>query len=159
MRYHASYLEDLRCIRTALSGWEALKGRTILVTGASGLIGSAVVDVLAQMNIDNADENGRIEILAAGRNREGMERRFGDRMGSGNITYYPFDALQPLSPEQYPDPLPDYLIHAAGNANPAVYGSHPVQTMMTTILGTQSVLQMAATKPGSRVLYVSSSEV
>lgn len=159
MRYHTSYLEDLRCVRSALSGWEALKGRTILVTGASGLIGSAVVDVVAQMNIDNADQNGQIRILAAGRSREGMEKRFGDRMESGNISYYPFDALQPLPPEQYPDPLPDYLIHAAGNANPAVYGSHPVQTMMTTILGTQSVLEMAEEKPGSRVLYVSSSEV
>ena len=156
MKYHASYLEDLQRVRSAVRGWEDLKGRTVLVTGASGLIGSAVVDILSQINMD---ENAGIGILAAGRSSEGMERRFGDRMVNGNIRYFPFDALQALSPERYPDPLPDYLIHAAGNANPALYGSRPLLTMMTTILGTQSVLQMAAAKPGSRVLYVSSSEV
>lgn len=156
MNYHVSYLEDLRRVRNILPDWKSLRGKTVLVTGASGLIGSAVVDLLAQMNID---EEAKIAILAAGRSREGMEGRFGDRMEAGGIRYYPFDALQALAPDQYPDPLPDFLIHAAGNANPALYGSHPVQTMMTTILGTQSVLHMAAGKAGSRVLYVSSSEV
>lgn len=156
MKYHKSYLEDLKLVGSSLDGWEALKGKTVLVTGASGLIGSAVADVLVQLNIN---EKAGITILAAGRSREGMEKRFGDRMAEGNIRYYPFDALKALAPEQYPDPLPDYLIHAAGNANPALYGSHPVQTMMTTILGTQSVLKMAAEKSGSRLVYVSSSEV
>lgn len=156
MKYHASYLEDLRRVKSSLPGWEILKGKTVLVTGASGLIGSAVVDVLSQLNIE---DSAGITILAAGRSGRGMKDRFGDRMERGKIRYYSFDALSDVRPEQYPDPLPDYLIHAAGNANPALYGSRPVQTMMTTILGTQTILRMAAARPGSRVVYVSSSEV
>lgn len=156
MKYHASYLEDLRRVKDSLPGWETLKGKTVLVTGASGLIGSAVVDVLSQLNIE---ENAGITILAAGRSGHGMKERFGDRMEKGKIHYYFFDALSDVSQDRYPDPLPDYLIHAAGNANPALYGSRPVQTMMTSILGTQTILRMAAARPGSRVVYVSSSEV
>ena len=43
MKYHVSYLEDLRRVGKSVSGWENLKGKTVLITGASGLIGSAVV--------------------------------------------------------------------------------------------------------------------
>lgn len=156
MKYHESYLEDLKKVGSSVDGLKDMRGKTVLVTGASGLIGSAVVDVLAQFNMD---EQAGITILAAGRSGKGMEDRFGERMAEGNIRYYPFDALKTLTPEQFPDPLPDYLIHAAGNANPSLYGSHPAQTMLTTIVGTKSVLQIAAAKPGSRLVYVSSSEV
>ena len=64
MKYHASYLEDLRRVGKSVRRWKNLKGKTVLITGASGLIGSAIVDVLAQLNMD---ERAGITILAAGR--------------------------------------------------------------------------------------------
>ena len=61
MNYHESYVEDLRRIRAAVPDWRRLCGRCVLITGATGLIGSAVVDFLAQCNID---EGAEIRILA-----------------------------------------------------------------------------------------------
>lgn len=156
MKYHNSYLADLRSLREAVPAWEKLAGSTVLVTGATGLIGSAVVDFLAQCNMD---AGAGIRILAAGRSRERTKARFAGRMQEGGIRFFPFDALGVPAAGRHPDPAPDFFVHAAGNANPALYGSHPAQTMMTTILGTYRLLEMAAGLPGSRFLFVSSSEV
>ena len=156
MNYHESYVEDLRRIRAAVPDWRRLCGRCVLITGATGLIGSAVVDFLAQCNID---EGAEIRILAGGRSRDRVLARFAGRAEAGKISFFYYDALNPSGPEDYPDPLPAFIVHAAGNANPGLYGTVPAQTMMTTILGTRTLLDMAAAAEGSRFLFVSSSEV
>lgn len=153
MYYHPSYIEDLRTLRKNVPGLEMLRGETILVTGATGLIGSAIVDFLTQMNID---EDACIRILAAGRDERRLQKRF-----SGRICpeFFPFEAAALLREEEWPQTLPKYIIHAAGSANPAMYSSHPVDTMMTTICGMRSMLSLAAARKDSRLLFVSSSEV
>ena len=43
---HPLYQEDLRRILKADLPWEALNGRSLLISGATGLIGSCLVDAL-----------------------------------------------------------------------------------------------------------------
>ena len=58
------WLSDLDLSIASLPSLSRLNGKTVLVTGAGGLICSAVVDVLIRYN---ETQNGSIKILAAGR--------------------------------------------------------------------------------------------
>ena len=66
------YAEDLRAACAGHEDW--LADKRVLVTGATGLIGSFLADALLLLN----DERGMgIEISLAGRSRERVEGRFG----------------------------------------------------------------------------------
>ena len=137
------YAEDMASARAAVD-LSALKGSSILITGASGLIGSAVVDLLA---------GTETTIYAAGRNLERLQMRF---EGYPNVRYVAYDAAAMCAPDL---PAADYLIHGASNADPKAIMAHPVNTMLANIAGTYHLLQHAKNSGAKRVLLISSSEV
>ena len=55
-----------------------LQGRTVLVTGASGMLGSCLVDLLSVWNQTQASP---CRIIAMGRNQEAASQRFGPVWG------------------------------------------------------------------------------
>lgn len=129
----------------------ALKGKRILITGATGLICSAIVDLLAYANVHN---DLGAAIYAAGRSREKTEARFSALPGSGVIPVV-YDALKAVD---FPFHV-DYLIHGAGNASPEKYVSQPVDTMLANILGLSNLLRFAGETGVKKSVYISSSEV
>ena len=48
--YTKQYIEDLQKIKTTIPNVEKLCNKKIAITGATGLIGSAIVDFLMEMN-------------------------------------------------------------------------------------------------------------
>lgn len=146
MTYTENYIKDLVRVQAAVPCWERLAGRRVLVTGAGGLICSALVDLLMA--------RGGIHVWAAGRDVEKLRRRFSHWEGRPELHFVQYDALNPLSWEGDFD----FFVHGASNANPAAYSAQPVETMMANILGLERILRYAADR-GGRVLYVSSSEV
>lgn len=128
-----------------------LKGKSILITGATGLICSAIVDLLAYANVHN---DLGAAIYAAGRSREKTEARFCTLPGSGVIPVV-YDALKAVD---FPFHV-DYLIHGAGNASPEKYVSQPVDTMLANILGLSNLLRFAGETGVKKSVYISSSEV
>ena len=152
MKYTDDYLKDLEIIQDCIPGLEELRGAVILVTGAGGLIGSAVADFLLCLN-DTMDFGIRVQ--AAARNEVKIKERFGARADREDFIYVKYDALDPI----VADPLPDYIIHAASPANPALYTSSPVETMLANFTGMRNALEFARENGVKRVLYVSSSEV
>lgn len=137
------YAEDIASVRATFD-FSALKGRSILITGAAGLIGSAVVDLLAETETT---------IYAAGRNRERMRRRFD---GYSNVRYVLYDAASMQTPDL---PSVDYIIHGASNADPKAIMEHPVSTMLANIIGTSHLLEYAKNSAVKRSLLISSSEI
>ncbi len=118
-----------------------------MLTGATGLIGSAVAEILFSLN---KRKQAGVRILLAGRSRERMEKRF----PFGGYHFVDYDAVQgEIDVEDM-----DYVIHAASPADPVSYVKEPVETMLANIWGLKGLLD-GAKGLRTRVLYVSSSEV
>lgn len=147
---HPLYRSELETVVKACQWREELGGKTIAVTGASGLIGSAIVDILLYCN---ETLQNPVHIFALGRNIEKLQTRFGTEQPELQFVLY--DANQ----KNVFTETVDYVIHAAGNAQPDKYVSHPAETMTANFSGMRDWLEFARRKKAGRVLYVSSSEI
>lgn len=152
LKYTDEYLADLCEIRDLIPEIEMLKNKSVLITGAGGLICSAVVDCLMQLN---REFNFHIEVYAAGRNRRKIEKRFEYWMSESTFHFFQYDASESLNTEK----SFDYVIHGASNANPGVYLVQPVETMLANFIGMNNLLEHIKKTGRGRVLYISSSEV
>lgn len=150
--YTENYLQDLQRVQSAIPHLERLDHSRILITGAGGLICSALVDVLLRRN-DTAGAG--IQVYAAGRDQGKLEQRFAHWAGREDLHFLAYEASQPL---EISDSF-DYLIHGASPANPGAYSTQPVQTMTANFMGTYYLLQHAKGCGAKRVVYISSSEV
>lgn len=146
------WIDDIDIVLQGLEDLNDLSGKSVLVTGATGLIGSAVIDILVRYNDTHIEP---IYILAAGRSREKIDRRFGESISKSYFEYINFDASKEMNWQEI---SPDYIIHAAGDGSPAIFAERPVEIMMVHILGLRAVLELAK-HSGSRLLFISSSEI
>lgn len=128
--------------------FEKLKGKNILITGACGLIGSAVVDFLIDIYID-------CNVYAMARSRKKAEKRFSDYKDNIHFHILEGDVNEPIKQNI----TFHYIINAASNANPNAYALDPVGTMWTNINGTKNLLEYGKNHGLERFLYVSSGEV
>ena len=132
--------------------YQELFHKSILITGANGLIASVLVDRLAYMN---PDENAGIELYALVRNREKAEKRFENYLEQNWFHIIEQDVCEPLQMNL----KMDYIIHAAGNAHPLAFSKDPVGTMKANVLGTMQLLEHACKYGTEKFLYLSSSEI
>ena len=127
--------------------FEKIDGCNILITGATGLIGSCIVDELMK--------NAGCHVYAAGRNIERAKTKFGTYFQSKRFHFIQYDVEKPLDGNV----IFDYVIHAASNASPNFFVSNPVEVIMSNIMGTKNLLDYGRTHGMKRFLYVSSGEV
>ena len=132
--------------------YQELLHKSILITGANGLIASVLTDRFAYLNIE---ENSEIELYVLVRNREKAERRFKDYLEQKWFHIIIQDVCEPLRLNC----KLDYIIHAAGNAHPLAFSTDPVGTMKANLLGTIQLLEYARKYGIEKFLYVSSSEI
>ena len=147
------WISDLDETIAALPELNELAGKSVMITGCTGLICSAVVDVLIRWN---ATHEGKIKIQAAGRSEDKVTERFSPYTNEAWFTFVPYDAS---STENTLSLTCDYIIHGASNASPNKIVKEPVETMMSNFLGMKYLLDNAREKNTKRVLYISSSEV
>lgn len=144
-----SYYEDLERVAHSSLPWEKLDRKNILITGATGLIGSCIVEVLL------SHPRATYNIYASGRNKSRFEKLFERFASSGNLHFVEHEVSQPLDGEvEY-----QYIIHAASGANPTVYATDPVGVMKSNLLGVINLMDYGANHGLEKFLYVSSGEV
>ncbi len=147
------WIADIDEVLQNLPELAELADSRVLVTGSTGLICSALVEMLARWN-DTREE--KISIITTGRTEVGVRARFAPLLDRPWFDVAVFDAV---SGELQDDIVCDYIIHGAGNASPNKIVSEPVETMQGNFLGTCRLLEYAKEHSLKRLLYISSSEV
>ena len=149
---HEIYRADVKRVANLLLPWEKLRGKSILLTGATGLIGTFLIDVLMYKNtIDNLD----MEINAVGRDMKRAIERFASYWNDDNFYFISADLNEHLNFHF----TANYVIHAASNTHPKQYATDPVGSLMTNILGTYNLLEYARQVKTERFVFVSSVEI
>lgn len=141
------YKKDVESVASSFS-WKKLKGCNILVTGARGLIGSFLIDVLMAAN------KGQFTVYGMGRDGEKANERFKDY--KENFHFIQHDISLPLDNLNIKF---DYIIHAASNATPNTFMATPVGTIKGNVWGCDNLLSYGITHGLKRFLYISSGEV
>lgn len=147
------WFEDIDTVSKELPELDVLAGNAVLITGAAGLICSAVTDIFIRYN---ETHDIPIKIIAAGRWPEEMSDRFGEYYGRDYFSYVKYDAS---NGDNKIDIKADYIIHGASNASPKAIISEPVETMLSNFNGLYFLLNYAKENNSKRLLYISSSEV
>lgn len=148
-KQHPLYQEDLAYVLN-VPGVEKFRGKSFLITGASGLIGVCLIDALMLFNKQGAG----ITVYAVGRNKERTASRLGDYYNVPCFHFIEQDVRQPL-PD---DVTPDYIIPLASNTHPLAYSQYPIETIEINVKGAEYAL-LKAQSCGATVLYPSTVEV
>ena len=150
MNMNRIFSEDMAQIAASPSiDWEKLTGRTIFITGATGLIGRTLVNALLYVN---DEKHFNLRILALVRDEEKATAIFG-RPAALEYVVGTIEELPDISA-----PI-DYVIHGASPTASRFFTEYPAETIRAGTIGTMNVLELARKKNVKSFVYLSSMEV
>lgn len=153
MIHNPLYQQDLQTAAKALPDWTALKDRSILISGATGMIGSFLVDLIMYQN---SRENLNCTVYALGRNPEKAKKRFASYWSEPLFHFAACDINRTVEVDAGEM---DYVLHAASNTHPVAYATDPIGTVTTNIIGTYNLLEFAVAHNAKRFVFASTVEV
>ena len=148
----ALYLEDVSNIAGLVLPWEKLQNTSVLISGATGLVGSFLVDVIMTKNLEGLN----CTVYALSRNEQKARSRF-SKWTDEHLRPIAFDINKPLINKEIG--TVDYVIHMASNTHPMQYATDPIGTITTNIIGAQNMLDFAVEHAASRFMFISSNEI
>lgn len=150
MNYTQKYINDIEKYLNVID-MSFLHNKKILITGATGLIGSYLIDLLMTYNQKN---NANIDIYALSRNLKKLENRFNSYLKNNNFHMIIQDVCDKITIDKI-----DYIIHGASNTHPIAYSTDPIGTITTNVLGLYNLLDLAKEKNIQKFLFLSSVEI
>ncbi len=145
-----SYLDDINKIAKSNLPWNLLENKTIVLSGATGLLGSFFIDVLMKKAI-------ACTVYALGRSKKKIESRFSNWLNDKRFIFVPYDANLPFDIKGIG--TADFVFHLASNTHPLQYATDPIGTITTNIIGLQHMLNFAVAHNTSRFVFASSVEI
>lgn len=132
--------------------FENLKGKTVLVTGATGML--AYYFTLTLMHL-NREKNYGIKVLALVRSKNKAEAKFEGFLNDENFVILAQDVCTPIN---YEGDI-HYIFHAAGAASPYFIKNDPTGIIAANTQGTVNILELAKICNTENVVYPSTREV
>lgn len=133
---------------------KTLAGKTVLITGAGGVVGSYIVDTLYLLN-EMKYLWRPVRCICITHHRVIPESRIGHLFGKKYIHFIVADVTKKFSPPR----KPDYIIHCASYASPKTYLTKPVETMEANSLGTKRMLDLALRYRVKNMVFISAGAV
>lgn len=130
-----------------------LKNKSVLITGATGLLGSQLLKYMLFLNKRFSYD---IQLYALARSEAKVRAVFNDiGYEKENITFI-FEDILKLRKVDFPI---DYIIHGASITSSKSFVDMPVETIDIAINGTMNILELARAKNIKGMVYLSSMEV
>ena len=143
--------EDLEKISEGFKEDAFFKNSRVLITGATGLVGSLLARSLALIN---RKHSLNMEIVLFVRSKEKAKEVFGELLLRNDISLYIGDVTKEPSLEKNID----YIFHTASVTASKTFVENPVNTLDVAIDGTRNILNLAKKHSAKGVVYVSSME-
>lgn len=148
------YIEDVKAVGSLDLPWEKLRERSIMLSGATGLLGSFLIDVILEKNVE---DELNCTVYALGRNEQKAKERFSKFADDSHLVFIPYDVKQPFVRDDLGKV--DFVLHLASNTHPMQYSTDPIGTITTNIIGVQNMLDFAVEHKATRFAFASSNEI
>lgn len=132
--------------------WKQFQNKCFLVTGATGLLGNQICKVLLTASKKHHLD---LHVIALGRSKEKILNVFQDFLSYPSFSYFIADVSENFSIPQ----AVDYIIHGASITSSKDFVDLPVETIRTTLYGTENILKLAHEKKITSMVYLSSMEI
>lgn len=151
---HPLYQQEVASVGELPLPWEKFQDGAVAISGATGMLGHFLVDVLMYQN---SIHNRNCAVYALGRSEEKARTCFLEHWESPLFHFIPWQLGElPALPV---DLKLTYLLHMASTTHPLAYATSPIQTILVNVTGTQQLLEAACSYEARRFLFVSSGEI
>lgn len=145
------YERELDAVAKQNLPWGELSKRTVAISGATGMIGSFLIDALMRKNETNGLD---CKVLALGRSEDKARKR----LPYFDNPDFSFEQLDISKIGAMPNRHADYVLHLASATHPNAYATDPIGTIEGNVFGLSNLLRYSK-KSDASLIFASSVEI